>query len=210
MDHPHHRGHACGHEHAHKHESLSSGRYLLLALLTAIGVGVQGFGTLTSGSLSLGADTVHILADCALYFLAWREALLEARGGKFTSRKAALGVASGRVLVVSGTCTALIGAYLLLLSGNRPESSAMFYPTLIGLGINIAMACILSGMHGGVALRAAVVHNALDLASSLVVVAVMLGGVYLPEWTYLPKIDPLASIIVGCLLIWIGSRVHVH
>jgi cobalt-zinc-cadmium efflux system protein len=196
-----------GHEHAEKHEELSSlprKRLLLALVLTGSFLVVEVVAGLVSGSLALLSDAGHMLTDAGALGLAlWAQSL----GTRPRSDRKTFGYRRAEILAAAANGIVLgITAIVVIVEAIRrfaapPEIRG--YPMLIvatiGLAINLVAAKVLSG--GGahdLNLRAAAAHVTADAAGSMAaIVAAVLILVF--GWTIA---DPITSILISLLILF--------
>ncbi len=189
-------------EHDHHHHDHSS-RYLFAALIATLGfAGVEAAAGWFANSLALMGDAGHMVTDSLSLGLAAIAARLARRPA---SERHSFGF--GRAEVVSAMLNAV---FMLLIVGaivysavdrlrEPPEVQGLTVLVVagIGLGVNIAVAWILSRGERTINVRGALLHVMGDLLGS---VAALASGavILLTGWT---PIDPLLSILISVLIL---------
>ena len=193
----------------HHHPHADAGPRLFAALILTLGfAAVEAASGFWSGSLALLGDAGHMVTDSASLGLAafavWLgrrpPSLRHSYGLGRVETLAALFNVVFMVLVVVAICVAAISRFLEPATIN---GEAVTLVAVIGLVINIAVACLL--MHGEQTMntRGALLHVLGDLLGS--VAALVAGAVIVfTGWT---PIDPLLSLLI-CVLV-LGSSLRV-
>ena len=195
---------------AHKHTTeIKENRFVLALTLTGLIFLAEVIGGLWTGSLALLSDSAHVFMDAfalGLSYLAIRAARLPAND------KHTYGYHRMQVLaaLVNGATLLLISVGIMREAWSRfqnPEpvlAGPMLFIAIIGLVVNLIVAFTLSGHdHDDLNTRAAYLHV---LGDALASVGVIVVGVILlfVSWTWL---DPLASVLIGLLLLVSSGRV---
>jgi len=205
-------------EHAHGHGSHHHGqdlqktpksRLVAALVLTAGFMGVEAGVGWWSGSLALVADAGHMLADAAALALAIVAQHIATRQ---RTRAQTYGYRRAEVLAAFANGIAL-GITALWIISEAVERFAeprdiiagpMIVTAVIGLGVNLGSAALLSGGHGGknINTRAALAHVLADALAS--VGAIAAGIVVLATgWS---TIDAIISVCIAVLIFWGGWR----
>jgi cobalt-zinc-cadmium efflux system protein len=185
----------------HAHGSGPALKWSLVA--TAAFVVVQVVGGLTAGSLALLSDAGHNLTDAL--------ALGLAMFGLYLQRKPAdesrtYGYHRGGVLAafVNALMLIVLSLYLFyeawhrLRNPNHVDESTMIVVASVGIALNLAIMWSLHRHHEDLNIRAAWVHMMGDALGSL---AIIIGAITI-RYTGWLAIDPILSILIGCLIIW--------
>jgi len=183
-------------------------RLLLSFILTLLILAIEVIGGIISNSLALLSDAGHVLTDAFALGLSMIAAHI---GRKPSDHRATYGYQRVGILAASFNGISLIGIALFIFieSYNRflspPEIgiTVMLSIATAGLIGNIIMALILGHGHDDLNIKSAWLHVLGDTLSS---VGVIISGliVYLTGWRYA---DPVASILIGVIIIAGGTRV---
>ena len=190
------------HDHDHAHQSGSLPNLRLALLLTAGFAGVEALAGWWSGSLALLADAGHMVTDSASLGLAWLAAWLAARP---PSPRHSYGLGRAEVLAAfinAGAMLALVAvitaeAWGRFQTPRAIDGMAVSAVALVGLGVNLLVAWILSHGERDLNVRAALLHVLGDTLGSLAAIASGLV-IWATGWT---PIDPLLSILIGGLIL---------
>lgn len=207
-DHDHDHGHEHDHEHGHAHShdlrALSRRRLWIAFLINAAFLVIEAVGGLVANSLALLADAGHMLTDVAALLLAIMVARLAERVSTPTRT---YGLLRAEVLgaFVNGASLVMIVGVIFWQAwrrlGTTPEINGPLMLTVAALGLaaNLASAWVLYGSRREtVNVQAAFLHMVADALGS--VGAIVAGAVVLlTGWT---PIDPLASVVIGALILW--------
>jgi len=208
---PHRHSHSQSASHAHDHRpgagegpSRALGWSLVVVLsfaLLEVGVGV------TSGSLALAADGVHMLTDAA--------ALGLALGAQVFARREAgprMSFGYGRVETLAALTNGIfyLGVLVFIVFeaiGRMRETPPIdvryaLPVALVGLLVNAGVWRLLHGERHELNTRAALLHVIGDFAGSLVAIAA-LGTVWLTGWIL---IDPILTLVICTLLLVATGR----
>ena len=176
----------------------------LVTLLILAGEVVGGY---LSNSLALLSDAGHMVTDALAIVLGLAAARVSRRP---SDRNATFGYQRVGLLaaLVNGLSLLVIALFVFyesyerLVSPPRIDIPVMLGIATLGLVGNIAMAFILGHGHGDLNLKSIWLHVLGDTLSS---VGVILSGaiIYYTGWTYA---DPVASILIGGIIIWGGVR----
>lgn len=180
----------------------------LTFILTLLILVAEVIGGLLSDSLALLSDAGHVLTDALALGMTMIAARISKRPSDF---RATYGYQRVGLLVALINGLSLIGISIFIFkeSYNRfispPEinTSIMLMIATAGLIGNIFMALILGRGHKDLNIKSAWLHILGDTLSS---VGVIISGIiiYLTGWLYA---DPIASIIIGIIIISGGIRV---
>lgn len=197
---------AAGHQgHSHHDMRALTRRSLWIALLiNLVFLIIEVIGGIITNSLALMADAGHMLTDVAALGLALFVAHLAERP---PTSKRTYGLLRAEVLgaFVNGATLVVIVAIIFIEAWKRIGSTPVIDGPLMlavaaaGLAANIASARVLySGRHSNVNVRGAFLHMFADALGS--VGAIVAGTViWLTGWT---PIDPIASVVIGLLILW--------
>ncbi len=188
----------------HRHDRAGSSRALGLVLaLTVAYTAVEIAGGLLTGSLALLADAGHMLGDAAALGLALGAAWLATRPAtprrSFGYRRAEIlaALANGLALVAIAIWV-FVEASMRLGDPPRILGGWMLAVALLGLGVNLAAAAILSRAAGAsLNVRAALRHVFADVAASAGV-AVAAVVVLTTGWR---QADPAAGMAIALLIL---------
>jgi cobalt-zinc-cadmium efflux system protein len=207
-DHHHHGAHAHdphGHDHhGHDHAASSQSRVLLTFWLITLFMGVEAVGGWWSGSLTLLADSGHMLTDSAALALAW----LAARAMRRPS-DAARSYGHDRFSVLAALINGLgLIAIVLLLAAEAvhrllaPEpirALPMLAIAVAGFLVNTGAFFLLHGAdRDNINIRAAILHVLGDMLASLAAVAAAAIILLRPGWV---AVDPILSVVAGGLIL---------
>ncbi|HLS55344.1 MAG TPA: cation diffusion facilitator family transporter [Zeimonas sp.] len=200
-----HGAHAhAGDDHGHPHHRVRAPSSALgWSLLIVLGFGVlEVVVGLTSGSLALASDGVHMLTDSAALALAW--------GAQWLSRRRpqpAMSFGYGRIeplaALVNGVFYLGVLGFIVHEAFGRmrsppPIDASIALPVaIIGLLVNAAVWRLLHGDRHELNTRAALLHVIGDFAGSVIAI-VALATVWFSGWTL---IDPLLTLAISALLL---------
>lgn len=198
--------------HNHDHQGHGPGgpqRSLLLALLLTLSFAlIEAIAGWWSGSLALISDAGHMVTDSLALGLAAAAAVLARR-----RPSARYSYGWGRAEILSALFNALVMIALIAVIGvealhrlrnpGSVEGIAVISVAFVGLLINLAAAWLLSGEHGNLNVRAALLHVLGDLLGS---VAALASGavIMLTGWV---TIDPLLSLLIALLILVSAVRI---
>lgn len=165
-------------------------------------------GGILSNSLALLSDAGHVLTDAFALALSLIAALIMRRPSDYraTYGYQRIGLLAALINGVSLVVIALfifIESYKRFLSPPGVNSSLMLIVAVTGFGGNLLMAWIIGGGHRDLNLKSAWLHVLGDTISSA---GVIIAGLII-RYTGWMLADPIASGIVGLLIIIGGSRV---
>jgi len=200
-----------GRHHAHHHRRSARSGLKAALVITAAFLIAEFIGALYTNSLTLLADSGHMLTDVAALSLSLAASWFSTK--RATPRKT-YGFYRVEILaaLLNGVILVLIALYIFyeayLRFRNPPEVKAdwMLLVASLGLLANIASAWLLSGKHeGNLNVRGALFHVLSDAVGSagaiIASLAILIGGYAV--------VDPAVSVIVGVLILsssWILIR----
>jgi cobalt-zinc-cadmium efflux system protein len=182
-------------------------RLAVTFLVTAIILAGEVVGGYLSNSLALLSDAGHMVTDA----LAIAMGFIAARISKKPSDKnATFGYQRVGLLaaLINGLSLLVIAVFIFYESYERLKSAPTIdIPVMLGIAVlglvgNLVMAFILGHSHEDLNLKSVWLHVLGDTLSS---VGVIISGViiYLTGWAYA---DPIASVLIGGIIIWGGIR----
>jgi cobalt-zinc-cadmium efflux system protein len=182
-------------------------RLAVTFLVTVLVLAGEVVGGYLSNSLALLSDAGHMVTDA----LAIALGLVAARISKRPSDKnATFGYHRVGLLaaLINGLSLLVIAAiifyesYERLLSPPRIDIPVMLGIAVLGLAGNLVMAFILGHNHEDLNIKSVWLHVLGDTLSS---VGVIISGIiiHFTGWTYA---DPIASVLIGAIIIWGGVR----
>jgi cobalt-zinc-cadmium efflux system protein len=183
----------------------SNRRALALALaITASFTLIEVVGGILTGSLAVLADAVHMLSDnisltIALFaaWLAGRPATPERTYGY--KRAEVLAALANGVLLVALAIWILVEAVVRLADPREVLAGWMLVIALVGVCVNVAAAVVLwQARRGSLNVEAALRHVGADLLGSLGI-AIAALVILATGWL---RADPVASILIGALVLW--------
>jgi len=198
----HDHGHGHGAHHAHASYEGGNGKLILALLLTLSFTGVEALAGWWSGSLALLSDAAHMFTDSSALGLAAAAAWLARRP---PSIRHSYGLVRAEVLAAlfnSLMMLVLLG-YIVHEAIDRFSSphaiagGTVIGVAVIGLGINLLVAWILSRGEHTLNSRAAMLHVLGDALGS---VAAISAGIVIVTTGWTP-IDPLLSLLVAVLIL---------
>ncbi len=199
-----HGAHGHGHGHGHQHiaQGGSNGKLIVALLLTLSFAGVEALAGWWSGSLALMSDAAHMFTDASALGLAAAAAWFARRP---PSTRHSYGLVRAEVLAAlfnSLLMLVLLG-YIVHEAIDRfsaPRAIAgdtVIGVAVIGLGINLLVAWVLSRGEHTLNSRAALLHVLGDALGS---VAAISAGIVIVTTGWTP-IDPLLSLLVSALIL---------
>ncbi|MHB0973164.1 MAG: cation diffusion facilitator family transporter [Thiobacillus sp.] len=195
-------GHGHGHGHQHMAQGGSNGKLIVALLLTLSFAGVEALAGWWSGSLALMSDAAHMFTDASALGLAAAAAWFARRP---PSTRHSYGLVRAEVLAAlfnSLLMLVLLG-YIVHEAIDRfsaPRAIAgdtVIGVAVIGLGINLLVAWVLSRGEHTLNSRAALLHVLGDALGS---VAAISAGIVIVTTGWTP-IDPLLSLLVSALIL---------
>ncbi|MBT0963629.1 cation diffusion facilitator family transporter [Denitromonas iodatirespirans] len=195
--------HGHGHHHGHSHGQVAGSAALLLALGLTLGFSfVEAAAGWWAGSLALLGDAGHMLTDSIALALAALAARLAKRppSQRLTyglGRMEALAALINGLLMLAVVAGIVWHAIERLLSPQDVAGGAVTTVALIGLGINLLAAWLLSRGGNDLNTRAALLHVMGDLLGS---VAALAAGLIIQFTGWMP-IDPLLSVLICGLIL---------
>lgn len=212
-DHEHDHGHthpgasaqaaAAGHRHGHHGHNHAASRWLPLALLLTLGfAAVEAVAGWWSGSLALLGDAGHMVTDAmalGLAALATRIARrpASARHSFGLPRVEALAALLNSIFMLAVVIALLWQAALRLAEPREIAGEAVTLVALIGLGINLVVAWLLTRGEADLNTRGALLHVLGDLLGS---VAALASGLVI-QFTGWLTIDPLLTMLICGLIL---------
>jgi cobalt-zinc-cadmium efflux system protein len=182
-------------------------RLAITFLVTVLILACEAIGGYLSNSLALLSDAGHMVTDA----LAIALGLVAARISKRPSdENATFGYQRVGLLaaLINGLSLLVIALFIFyesyerLISPPRIDIPLMLGIAFLGLVGNLVMAFILGHSHEDLNLKSVWLHVLGDTLSS---VGVIISGIiiYFTGWTYA---DPIASVLIGGIIIWGGIR----
>ena len=162
-------------------------------------------------SLALLTDAVHLLTDVSGLAIALLAIRLQAR--PITERHT-FGLQRAEVLAAQANAFILIAVTILiaveaarrLVTPVDVSGAGLAVVAAAGLVVNLSCARLLHEVAGkSLNMRGAFLHVALDAAGS---VAALLAGIAIVLWD-VPRADPIASLVIGALVLWAAWRLLV-
>jgi cobalt-zinc-cadmium efflux system protein len=162
-------------------------------------------------SLALLTDAVHLLTDVSGLAIALLAIGLQAR--PITERHT-FGLQRAEVLAAQANAFILITVTILiaveavrrLITPVEVSGAGLAIVAAAGLAVNLSCARLLHEVAGkSLNMRGAFLHVALDAAGSL---AALIAGVAIVLWD-VPRADPIASLLIGALVLWAAWRLLV-
>ena len=200
--HDHGHGHGAHHVHAHASYEGGNGKLILALLLTLSFTGVEALAGWWSGSLALLSDAAHMFTDSSALGLAAAAAWLARRP---PSIRHSYGLVRAEVLAAlfNSLMMLVVLGYIVYEAIGRFSSphaiagGTVIGVAVIGLGINLLVAWILSRGEHTLNSRAAMLHVLGDALGS---VAAISAGIVIVTTGWTP-IDPLLSLLVAVLIL---------
>jgi cobalt-zinc-cadmium efflux system protein len=194
----------AGHEHGHTSEK----RLFLSLLVTVVILAAEVFGGIISNSLALLSDAGHVLTDVFALGMSLAAAMIMKKPSDF---RATYGYQRIGLLaaLINGASLIVIALFIFfetyrrLVSTPEIKSSIMILIASAGLAGNLLMAWILARGHKDLNLKSAWLHVLGDTVSSA---GVIIAGIII-AFTGWRMADPIASAIVGIMIIFGGGRV---
>lgn len=190
------------HAHHHLGHTGASGKLLVALVFTLMFAGVEALVGWWSGSLALMADAGHMVTDSSALGLAAFAAWLGRRPPSLTHSYGLVRAEVLAALVNSLLMLALIGFIVreALERFGTPRDiagEAVVGVALLGLGVNLAVAWVLSRGEATLNSRAALLHVLGDALGSVAAIA---SGIVILATGWTP-IDPLLSLFVAALIL---------
>jgi cobalt-zinc-cadmium efflux system protein len=194
--------HGESHTHHHLGHDGHSGKLIVALLLTLSFAGVEALAGWWSGSLALLSDAAHMLTDSSALGLAAAAAWLARRP---PSARHSYGLVRAEVLA------ALFNSLLMLVligyivheaidrigAPREIDGGTVIGVAVVGLGVNLLVAWVLSRGEATLNSRAALLHVLGDALGS---VAAITAGIVIVTTGWTP-IDPLLSLLVAALIL---------
>jgi cobalt-zinc-cadmium efflux system protein len=177
--------------------------WLALAANAAL-MGAEIAGGFLFQSLALLSDAVHLLTDVSGLAIALLAIHLQTRPttGRHTfglQRAEVLAAQLNAFILVAVTIWVAIEAARRLVSPADVSGAGVALVAVAGLAVNVGCARVLHRVAGkSLNMRGAFLHVAVDAAGS---VAALLAGLAILVWD-VPRADPIASLVIGCLVLW--------
>jgi cobalt-zinc-cadmium efflux system protein len=168
-------------------------------------------GGFAFGSLALLSDAVHLLTDVSGLAIAILAIGLQARPitERHTfglQRAEVLAAQANAFILIAVTVWIAIEAARRLVTPVDVSGAGLAIVAGAGLVVNLSCARLLHEVAGkSLNMRGAFLHVALDAAGSL---AALLAGVAIVLWD-VPRADPIASLLIGALVLWAAWRLLV-
>jgi cobalt-zinc-cadmium efflux system protein len=190
--------------HDEHHHHAGSSRALLLSVGLTLGYSaIEAAAGWWAGSLALLGDAAHMLTDSLALGLAAGAAAMAARPPSARhsygyGRLEILATLINAALMIGLVATICAEAVQRLFAPLPVGGTTVTAVALIGLGINLLAAWLLSGNRENLNVRAALLHVMGDLLGS---VAALLSGVIILStgWT---RIDPILSLLIAVLILF--------
>jgi len=206
---------------SHSHPQLmnrqhNTTRLAVSLLITLTFVFIEAVAGIWSNSLALLTDAAHNSTDVLALALSWCALWLAARPA---NARRTFGYHRAGILVALFNSTTLVlialgifyEAYQRLLAPPTVDASILTLVALLAFIVNAGTALLIRpGSEHDLNLRSAFVHLAGDAATTFA--AILAGlGITLTGWQWL---DPLASVLIGALILWnawhiIGDAVNI-
>jgi cobalt-zinc-cadmium efflux system protein len=196
------------HDHGHHHHEAKSSVLKWSLVGTAIFVLVQVLAGLHAGSLALLSDAGHNLTDALALGLAMFGVYLQS---KPADESRTFGYHRGGVLAafLNALSLVVLSLYLFYESYHRlrapqqVEEITMIVVAGMGIVLNVAILLGLRRHDNDLNIRAASIHMLGDALGS---VAIIVGAIVI-HYTGWLSVDPILSILIGCLIIWTAADV---
>jgi len=162
-------------------------------------------------SLSLLTDAVHLLTDVSGLAIALLAIGLQARPitERHTfglQRAEVLAAQANAFILIAVTIAIAVEAAQRLVTPVDVSGAGLAIVAAAGLAVNLGCARLLHEVAGkSLNMRGAFLHVALDAAGSL---AALLAGLAIVLWD-VPRADPIASLVIGALVLWAAWRLLV-
>jgi cobalt-zinc-cadmium efflux system protein len=201
----HHHGHSHGHSHSGNKNALFSSFCLILIFMV-----VEVIGGMVTNSLALLSDSGHMLSDAASLGLSFFALKL---GEREVSLDKTYGYKRFEIIAaaINGLLLVVVAIFIFYEAAHRffapPEvqSKGMLLISTIGLIVNLIAAAILmkGDKEENLNIKSAFLHVLGDLLGSVGAIAAALLILFF-GWSLA---DPIASVLVGVLILISGSRV---
>lgn len=194
------------HTHSHLTEAanLTIRRLAAALVITLAFVALEALAGFYANSLSLLTDAAHNLTDVIALALSWYAIRLAARpascGKTFGYHRAGILIALfNSTTLILMTVGIFYEAYRRLVAPPQVEETVMIVVAMIAFLVNAGTAWLVKrGSESDLNVRSAYVHLAGDAASTL---GAVLAGIGI-ALTGLQILDPLASVLIGLLILW--------
>ncbi|MCS6910387.1 MAG: cation diffusion facilitator family transporter [Anaerolineales bacterium] len=192
------------HSHTHRPAQPTVRRLTLALVITLSFVLIEALAGWYANSLALLTDAGHNLTDVMALALSWYALRLAARpahsGKTFGYHRAGVIIALfNSAVLIALTLWIFYEAFQRLLAPPEVESGLLIAVAVMAFAVNLGTALLLRrGSDHDLNLRSAYLHLAGDALSTLG--AILAGiGIRLTGWQWL---DPLASALIGLLILW--------
>lgn len=206
-DHVHHRHEQAGHTHQH-HQPQARKAMNTALVLTIVFAALEALAGYWSGSLALVSDAGHMVSDALSLglgsFAVWMGSRPPTQRHSYGMQRAEVIAAFLNGVLLLLVILGLIFEAIRRLSHPEPVMGVpVMAVALVGLGLNLRNAWVLSKAEQSLNTRAAMVHVTTDLLGSL---AAFIAGavVWLFGWML---IDPLLSLFVSILMLYSSIRI---
>jgi cobalt-zinc-cadmium efflux system protein len=192
------------HNHAHELRILSRRRLWIALIINALFLVVEVIGGILANSLALLADAGHMLTDVAALILA---IIVAGLAEKMATPTRTYGLLRAEVLgaFVNGAALIVIVGVIFWQAWSRFEQTIeingplMIIVAILGLAANAGSAWVLySSRKETVNMKAAFLHMASDTLGSI---GAIIAGLVILTTGWAP-IDPIASVVIGILILW--------
>ena len=196
--------HAHTHSHVTEAADLTIQRLAVALVITLAFVVLEALAGFYANSLSLLTDAAHNLTDVVALALSWYAIRLAARpahsGKTFGYHRAGILIALfNSTTLILMTLGIFYEAYQRLVAPPQVEETVLIVVAIIAFIVNGGTAWLVKrGSKSDLNVRSAYVHLAGDAASTL---GAVLAGIGI-ALTGLQILDPLASVLIGLLILW--------
>jgi cobalt-zinc-cadmium efflux system protein len=165
---------------------------------------VEVFGALAFNSLALFADAAHMLTDVVALGIAIAAQRLSERPNTSRhtyglQRAEVIGAQANAVLLLAATAWVVFEAVRRLGQPQHVSGGGLAIVAAVGLAVNVTSAIVIARSAGeSLNMRGAFLHMSLDAAGSFASLVAGIGIVL----TNTTRLDPLASIVIGALVVW--------
>lgn len=195
---------AHAHTHTHSPAQLTARRLALALVITLAFVAVEALAGWYANSLALLTDAGHNLTDVVALALSWYALRLAARPA---NSRNTFGYHRAGVIIALFNSAALIAltiwifyeAYQRFTAPPEVQSGLLIVVAILAFLVNAGTALLVRrGSDHDLNLKSAYLHLAGDALSTFG--AILAGvGIWLTGWFWL---DPLASVLIGLLIVW--------
>ena len=190
--------------HNHAHGAGSTSRVLRIALvLTAAYIVLLVIAGIRAHSLALLSEAGHNVSDFLALLLSWGAAYIQERPPSTTKTFGyhRTGVLAAFINASSLVLIALLIFYEAVERLYNPvavQPGLMMAVAAVGVVLNGGITWLLMRSHSDLNIRSVLVH---EIGDTLATLAVILGGVGI-SLTGKNFIDPVLSILIGCMILW--------